>query len=360
VTVIADAVTLRHGAALSAISRGAGPGGTVHLDISGDVALLDNARISTDTFGSGRAGNVEVSARSIRIDGRNSGILADAAQGSSGQTGSITVNAGTSLVVSNGAILSIHNDATVDDPSLLTPTLLSLTAPVLELKDAQITAEATGNAAASDISMRFTDRMIVDPSSITTSARDGNGGAIAIAGSGLLWLDHSQVTTSVSGASGNGGDIAIGAGILILETGFIQANTAAADAQGGNVAINAGAVLASGPVQVGGDLPLPFNPTLSGLNVIQAAAPDGVSGIVGLTNPALDISGDLSALSAALLQPAPLARDLCRLGAGSSLATAGRGGLRPSALGFIRPDVSSSTTAPRASARTIPVQQALQ
>jgi hypothetical protein len=332
----------------------------VHLEVSGDVALLDNARISTDTFGSGRAGNAEVSARSIRIDGRNSGILAGAAQGSSGQTGSITVNAATSLVLLNGGTLSIHNDASVDNSSLLTPTLLSVTAPVVELQDARITAEATGKAAASDISIRFTDRMIVDPSSITTSASDGNGGDIAIVGSGLLWLDHSQITTSVSGSSGNGGDIAVGAGILILETGFIQANTEASDAQGGNVAINAGALLASGPVQVGGDLPLPFDPTLSGVNVIQAAAPDGVSGIVGLTNPALDIAGDLSALSAALLKPAPLTRDLCRQGAGSSLAAAGRGGLRPSALGFIRPDFSSFTTAPRASARVAPVQQALQ
>ena len=85
-----------------------------------------------------------------------------------------------------------------------------------------------------------------------------------------------------------------------------------------------------------------------------------MSGTIGLTNPALDISGDLSALSAALLQPAPLARDLCRLGAGSSLASAGRGGLRPGAAGFIRPEISSLTTTHRASDHAAPAQQALQ
>ncbi len=113
--------------------------------------------------------------------------------------------------MSNGGILSIRNHATVADPSRLTPTLLSVSAPRVTLKDASITAESTGNIAASDIQIRFGDRMVVDPSSITTSANQGAGGDITIAGgNGLLWLDHSQITTSVG--TGNGGDINIRAG----------------------------------------------------------------------------------------------------------------------------------------------------
>jgi hypothetical protein len=34
----------------------------------------------------------------------------------------------------------------------------------------------------------------------------------------------------------------------------------------------------------------------------------------------------------------PLGKDLCRVGAGSSLTPVGRGGLRPSAAGLIRPE----------------------
>jgi hypothetical protein len=63
-----------------------------------------------------------------------------------------------------------------------------------------------------------------------------------------------------------------------------------------------------------------------------------VSGNVNLSTPALDIAGDLSALPTDIVDPAPLTRDLCRLGAGSSLTPIGRGGLRPTALGMIRPE----------------------
>ena len=49
----------------------------------------------------------------------------------------------------------MQNDAAVANPSVLTPTLLSVSAPNITLKDAQITAESTGNVAASDNPLRF-------------------------------------------------------------------------------------------------------------------------------------------------------------------------------------------------------------
>jgi hypothetical protein len=244
-----------------------------------------------------------------------------------------------SITLSNGGTLSIHNHATVVDPDLLTPTLLSVSAPSVALHDAKITAESTGNGAASDIQIRFSDRMVVDPSSITTSANEGDGGDITITGSGLLWLDHSQITTSVLGASGDGGDIRIRAGTLLMDTGFIQANTAGTGGRGGNVTIDVQTLLASGgTLLVGGSTPAVFDPNAFGLNVIQAAAPDGVSGLIGITAPVLDIAGELSGLEAEVIDVGPLGKDLCRVGAGSSLTPVGRGGLRPSAAGLIRPD----------------------
>jgi hypothetical protein len=213
------------------------------------------------------------------------------------------------------------------------------------LKDAKITAESikakpesmNTNVDASDIQIRFTDRMVVDPSSITTSAEEGNGGDITIEGDGLLWLDHSQITTS--GGTGNGGDISIRAGTLLMDTGFIQANTGGTGGRGGNVTIDVQTLLASGgTLLVGGSTPAVFDPNAFGLNVIQAAAPDGVSGVIGITAPVLDIAGELSGLEAEVIDVGPLGKDLCRVGAGSSLTPVGRGGLRPSAAGLIRPE----------------------
>jgi hypothetical protein len=105
------------------------------------------------------------------------------------------------------------------------------------------------------------------------------------------------------------------------------------------VTIDVRTLLASGGVLlVGGSTPAVFDPNAFGLNVIQAAAPDGVSGLIGIAAPVLDIAGELSGLEADVLDVGPLGRDLCRVGAGSSLTPLGRGGVRPSAAGLIRPE----------------------
>ena len=187
-----------------------------------------------------------------------------------------------------GVNISIRNNATVADPSRLNPTLLAVSAPDITLRDAKITAESVGNVDASGIQIRFSGQLLVDPSSITTSANLGNGGPISIGGGQNILLQDSQITTSVQGGLGNGGDISIQAGSLVMQSGFIQANTAARGASGGNVNINVQTLLPSGnSVFVGGNTPFIFQPGVSGPNVIQAAAPTGVRGVINTTRDAL-------------------------------------------------------------------------
>jgi large exoprotein involved in heme utilization and adhesion len=173
--------------------------------------------------------------------------------------------------------------------------------------------------------MRATD------AKITTAAEQGNGGLISINGSGNLRLDASQITTSVAGTSGNGGDIQISAPTIIMNTAAIQANTAASHASGGKVNIYAGAILPSFQSVVLGGTLQEFDPTLPGFNLIQAAAPDGVSGALNVTSPTLDIGSSLLALTGRPAVPPSLGRGLCGFTRGSSLAIAGRGGLPNSA-----------------------------
>jgi hypothetical protein len=234
----------------------------------------------------------------------------------------------------------MENAATVADPSSVKRTLLSVSAPsITVINDGQITTQSSGNVAASDIRLHFDGRLVIDPSRIATTAADGNGGAIRIDGAGTMLLDHSQITTSVSGLVGNGGDIAIHTGALVMNTGFIQANTAGKGARGGNVTIDVPVLIASADrVAVGGAVPLNFDAGAFGLNVIQAAAPTGVSGAVNVNAPTLDISGSLRALSAEVINFGALGKDLCRVSAHSSLTPLGRGGLRPVSSSLIRPE----------------------
>src|SRR5204863_3084304 len=97
---------------------------------------------------------------------------------------------------------------------------------------------------------------------------------------------------------------------------------------------------------IGGSEPIAFASGVFGLNVIQAAAPTGVSGAIELTSPVLDTSGALSGLGAAPLDTTLVGRSPCRLAAGSSLALAGRGGLAPSARDGFRLDPPAVATGP--------------
>jgi hypothetical protein len=221
----------------------------------------------------------------------------------------------------------------VSNPNLVAPGQIKINAQEIEMLGGAITAASTGNVAASGIDISYSDSMHMDPSTISTSAVDGNGGPIAISGQGPLFVSHSNVTTSVTGATnGNGGDITITVPEIVLDTGAIQANTTAPLASGGTITVNARALVPSFGSFVPGDKAIvAFDPTATGLNVVQAAAPDGVNGALSVTVPTLDLGNALLGLTGHPSAPSALGRSLCGYRRGSSLAIAGRGGIAPTA-----------------------------
>jgi len=162
----------------------------------------------------------------------------------------------------------------------------------------------------------------------------------------MLVLENSQITTSVAGTAGNGGNINISANTLLMLTGFIQANTAARNASGGDVAIAAQNLVTSGNVlMLGGQDSYSFMPYAFGFNVIQAAAPTGLSGAIRLTSPALDVSASLIGLNAKLIDTGGMGRSPCQATGGSSLVQTGRGGMPASARGLLGPQASGASAA---------------
>jgi hypothetical protein len=184
--------------------------------------------------------------------------------------------------------------------------------------------------------VQFVSLLSLNDSQITTTAQDGNGGAIRINGGGTLQLTGSALSTSVFGFAGDGGNIDITVPVLVMNGGFIQANTAAANASGGTVSINVQTLLPSGnAVFIGGSSALAFQRGVSAINVIQAAAPTGVSGTVNVSTPALDLSGTLAALDLSAVPATGPARNLCQARGGSSFVEAGRGALPASGRGML-------------------------
>uniref|UniRef100_UPI0025843F8E beta strand repeat-containing protein n=1 Tax=Accumulibacter sp. TaxID=2053492 RepID=UPI0025843F8E len=343
----------------SRAKSGTGSAGSIEVTTTGGLSLLNGGAISSSTFSAGTAGSVTVLAGTLLLDGDSTTISAAAAENSSGQTGLVSV-AANDLTLSNAGHLSIENNANVEASvaSALKPTSITVTAPRITLLNGlhAITTESTGNVAAGNIRITASDTLQLDPSGITTTAFEGNGGAIDIT-AGLLRLDHSQITTSVNGReNGNGGNIRITADSLILNTGFIQANTAAANASGGDVSITTQNLVASGnTLFLGGSTPHTFQPGVFGINVIQAAAPTGISGTVQISTPKLDVTSSLIGLDTRLIN-AQVARRLCENTRGSSLVPVGRGGLPLGGADFLSPGQISGigfVTSPSVSLPTV-------
>ncbi len=320
------------------LPNSSGAGGRIELLSSGALELANGSLVTASTGGSGAAGSVALRGGAVLLRDA-SRVAAVAFAGSSGQTGNIDIVGIELIRLQGGSQALITNQARVANPALLQPTQLRLQAPRIELDASQVSAAATGNADASRIELLADSSLQLSDSQVSTAAQDGNGGSLRVSAARQIKLTRSALTTSVFGQQGNGGDILVQTepeGLLLLNGGFIQANTAARNARGGNVRIEVGAVVASdNQVIVGGDQALRFDPQrFPRLNVIQAAAPDGVSGVVRVSG-SVDLAGALALLDRRLLDPGRLGRSPCERPGGSALALSGRGGLPPPAAGLL-------------------------
>jgi filamentous hemagglutinin family protein len=334
---IAGPATLSSGGQILSATFSSGHGGTVML-ASGSLSIVGSpAAASTGIFSGAHSGSTGA-AGAVSVDVAGTASLANGGQinseaqaGSAGQPGTITLRAG-ALQLGSGGAISIGDDATVADPAHIFATQIHITAGNIQMSGGEILASSTGNIGASDITVRYGQLLYMDPSAISTSSFQGNGGPITISGQGPLWIEDSNITTSVLGkTNGNGGDISIDVPYIVLSSGAIQANTLAPRASGGEVTIDAQALIPSYASYVLGGSSVTFDPTIAGLNVVQAAAPNGVSGILNVTVPTLDLGTSLLGLTGAPATPTALGRSLCSYRQGSSLSMAGRGGLPISA-----------------------------
>ena len=98
--------------------------------------------------------------------------------------------------------------------------------------------------------------------------------------------------------------------------------------------------------------PLRYAPNVFGFNVIQAAAPTGVSGNIQIASPVLDLSGTLGRLGAPPIDTVSLGRSPCQTTGGSSLAVVGQGVLPVSYRGLLGAVPLGSTGAVRSEAST--------
>ena len=248
------------------------------------MTLTEGGQIASSTAGPGQGGTVRVTATDrVDITGPNSGLAVSTAGAGAG--GDIT-----------------------------------LQAPVLTLTDgAAISAASAGTGLAGSIIIAVRDTLLSQRSAVTAAASEATGGNIQITAGSLVRLQDSQLTATVGGGVGNGGNVTIDSEFIVLQGSQITAN--ADKGNGGRLSLTASKALLLDPS-----------------SVITATSVQGLQGEVNLQAPVTSISGAVSPLPQSFAQPAEILRTRCaerlREGAVSRLVVGGRDGvpLEPGSL----------------------------
>lgn len=327
ISVVAQALTLLAGSFVDTdvvCPTGAqcGAGGNVTVKTADDLSIaaagVPGTAISARTAGAGAksGGSVTLNVggalsiegvRDAEVTGISSASTADVAQGitqSNGNAGDVIVNAGR-LDLRNGGGISTSTGGAGHGGSI------HIATGAATLSDgAAITARSDGSGDAGSIFMSGSDLQMKANSSIATAAETANGGNISLSFADRMFLTDSRITTSVLGAAGNGGNITIDPQFLILQRSSIIAQ--AVGGNGGNILINAGIFFRSSD------------------SVVSASSQLGISGIVEIVGPRVDLNGSLVVLSSELRGAADVLRTSCAARSAfprSSLTQGGRGGM---------------------------------
>ncbi|WAK00538.1 two-partner secretion domain-containing protein [Methylobacter sp. YRD-M1] len=370
VTVRGD-MTMESGSLISARTIGSGKGGNLSVAVQGNMAVKDGGAISAATAGSGAAGKITVDAGQLLIDGKGAlgdfvtGILTQAGKDSNGMRddiavdifqGDIDVTVRGDMVMQGGGIIdaSTFGNRNAGDIHVIAKNLMIDTQGAILTRaekdssgtggnvvvDVQgtinmrgggtIDAKSLSTGDAGNITVSANQLSLDQKSFISTEAKNSNGGNITINGGQFVQLINSGLITNVYGLRGNSGNITINVENLVMETGLIQANTGGLGASAGNIKLNIKGLIPSGQSLFKGRITETlWKPDEFGLNVIEAVAPNGISGLVQSTAPQLDLSGVLSNLGMPQFDVHAISQDYCSLGAGSSLIRQGKGGLPP-------------------------------
>ena len=289
-----------------------GSAGNVRIT-TGTLNVLDGARISTQTFGPGDGGNIEITANNVLISGVNAalkefltgkgidakeagrlasaGILAGTnssllGDGATGNAGSVSIQA-KNLQLSEQGLISTQTTGPGTGGNIeLISDQVTLSSSAL------ISASSTELGDAGNINIDAKYSLLMRNSSITTEAMHADGGNIHIHAGYMVNLIDSKITASVGGGPDTvGGNITIDPEYVILNDSQIIAN--AYEGKGGNIRIIADVFLASPD------------------SIVDASSALGIDGTVDIRAPITNISGTLAPMQGNFLSTEALLRDRC-------------------------------------------------
>jgi large exoprotein involved in heme utilization and adhesion len=309
VLINTNILTLNDDAEIASDVEEAGSGGSVIVN-AGTIALLGESEISSDTAGDGNGGSVILNATShIRFEGE-SGVFADS--GGSADSGTINLNA--PLMIMDGGVITTETTGSGAGGGIDIQVV-----DVYMDNGAVISSESSGTGDAGNISLTTADVIrIKNGSSITSETEQSDGGNIRLEARDLIYIQDSEISATVDGGAGNGGNIDIDPTFVVLTGSNVIAN--AFGGNGGNITIVSNYFFASPDSQV------------------TASSALGINGAVSINAPDTDISATLLQLPDVLLDASGLLREQCAVRRSGNLSTfviTGNGGVPASPDSFL-------------------------
>ena len=263
IDVIGRNVTVRDfGTAITALAIADGPGGSVRLNLSGQLFLTEGAQIQTSTFGPARAGNISIIAQNVTATGGSSlttGIIADSSPDATGAAGDVALTVAGHLELAAGARISSDTfspgagggvSISAQSVSILGGGVAAFTAISTE------TQSPLGGGPGGMIQLRIDGSLVITGGGQITATTTGSGsgggidiaaGSVFISGAGAILFPGITARTLNQTVGGHGGDVRLSVGGLldIVAGGKIAVNTFGTGA-GGSADIVAGEISVSG------------------------------------------------------------------------------------------------------------------
>ena len=254
----ANELRLQDGGVISASSFGSGQGGNITLDVNGLIQLEgDDSHGEGSFIGAGtwsqdkthkaaKGGSVTLKAKDLQIMG---GAAIETGTMGEGQGGNININ------VTGRTSLSGRKSGDGQASRILTDSkgagnagTIDLTTGELYLTDnSKISVSTTGTGKGGDLKIQANHFSLNNRSHIsaTSSGHNASGGTITLTSPGNLYLNNSNLTTSINikptgenKKGGTGGDIKLNTKMIVLANGSkIKAD--AVKGRGGNIDITA-------------------------------------------------------------------------------------------------------------------------
>ncbi|BAP56084.1 large exoprotein containing haemagglutination activity domain [Thioploca ingrica] len=316
---------IQDGARILAVTLGKGQGGQIDIKVAQEIIIAGRGKprttssgrisqqrssISTTSFDQGQGGNLDLTAGELQL---KAGGIIDASTQNVGQAGTIHIEIAGDLNISGGGgISTISTNGKAGDLILRSQQLIlqesgqiiamtfgkekggdiQIQANQVNLKGAStISAASSDQGDAGQVELNIGESLRMQNSVIETKTQQADGGSIIITSPGYLYLVGSQITTSVQGEKGDGGNITLKPEFILLNNALIQAN--AFEGNGGNIDITVTGLYKLSP------------------SVIEASSQYGINGEITVNSPDAQLNESLIILQSEFLDASHLLQNIC-------------------------------------------------